>query len=352
MRKWIIATLTIALTAATAATAFAGVGETGQSKPFIDVLKTNWAHSSIETITDKGIIKGYPDGTFKPDAKLTYGEFIKMATIIHAGEDVGNAASKDNSGNALNWAANYYNKALNLKYFRISQITSSQLNHDITRRDMALIISAILGDVKINNYDEIQSGITDVDFKTIYEYDITKAYALGIITGYPDGTFKPENTLTRAESAVVIERLIDESKRQPTEGNEEEIQAKTYNTSDLLDMSKLTPDRVVSDVAKFTEEYKFYTDASELNVKMHYQFDGEIGAFNHELRGLIYLVKDGVIIDHCQTLPRYDEDGNYLYFQGSIFHSDITKADYIISVPTASASKDKLVQVVVNPFKR
>ena len=203
---------------------------------------------------------------------------------------------------------------------------------------MALIISAILGDVKINNYDEIQSGIADVDFKTIYEYDITKAYALGIITGYPDGTFKPENTLTRAESAVVIERLIDESKRQPMEGNEEEIQAKTYNTSD---------------VAKFTEEYELYKDASKWNMKMHYEFDGEIGAFDHELYGLIYLVKDGTIIELCKTTPRYDADGNYLYFQGSMFHSDITKVDYIMCVPSDSkAAKDRIIQVVVNPFKR
>ena len=67
--------------------------------------------------------------------------------------------------------------------------------------------------IDIKNYDEIQKGITDVTYQTEHEYDITKAYATGILTGYTDNTFKPDETLSRAESATVIYRLVDESKR-------------------------------------------------------------------------------------------------------------------------------------------
>ena len=62
-------------------------------------------------------------------------------------------------------------------------IDKSQLDDKIPRGDMTLIISSILGDVKIDRYDEIQKGIIDITYQTKYEYDITKSYSTGILTG-------------------------------------------------------------------------------------------------------------------------------------------------------------------------
>ena len=61
-------------------------------------------------MSDKVIIKGYPDGSFRPDNTVTYGEFIKMALIAGTGRDEGNSTPG-------HWASNYYNKALELNYF-------------------------------------------------------------------------------------------------------------------------------------------------------------------------------------------------------------------------------------------
>ena len=173
---------------------------------YSDVKSSHWAYDSVNAMSDKMIVKGYPDGTFKPSTTVTYGEFIKMALIAATGEDAGNSATG-------NWAAGYYEKALEIGYFTEYDIEKADLNKKITRAHMALIISAILGDATIDNYDEIQKGITDITAQTEYEYDITKSYTKGILTGYTDDTFRPEKTLTRAESATVIYRLVDESKR-------------------------------------------------------------------------------------------------------------------------------------------
>ena len=182
---------------------------------FTDISSSNWAYEAVNAMSDKTIVKGYPDGTFKPTNTVTYGEFIKMALIAATGEDIGNATSG-------NWATSYYDKALALGYFTKDDIAKENLNSKITRAHMALIISSILGDVKIDNYDEIQKGIKDISAQSEYEYDITKSYAIGILTGYTDNTFRPERTLTRAESATVIYRLVDESKRiTPTIGGVE-----------------------------------------------------------------------------------------------------------------------------------
>ena len=342
MKKTIALMISLILILSTAATVY-GTGYT-------DIKIDNWAYDAVNTMSSKEIVKGYPDGSFKPNNTVTYGEFIKMALIAATGEDVGNA----NSGN---WSENYYNKALELKYFTGYDIDKSQLGDKITRAHMALIISSILGDVKIDNYDEIQKGITDITYQTEYEYAITKAYAYGILTGYTDDTFRPDKTLSRAESATVIYRLVDESKRVYPASKENAVTDSAvtvpiYKTNGLLDMSKLTQDKIVTKNANFTDTYEFYTDASVWDIKMFRSFNGESCAFDTTLKGFIYLVKDGVIVDYCQTGPMYDDEGiNYLGYQRSRAEYDITKADYIMSVPTQAADDSQLIKMVVNPFK-
>ncbi|MDD4516339.1 S-layer homology domain-containing protein [Massilibacteroides sp.] len=45
-----------------------------EKKEFIDVPETHWAYSAIQEFVSKGIIKGYSDDTFKPDAPITRAE--------------------------------------------------------------------------------------------------------------------------------------------------------------------------------------------------------------------------------------------------------------------------------------
>lgn len=320
---------------------------------YTDIKSNHWAYEAVKAVSDQAIIKGYPDKSFKPNHTVTYGEFIKMALIAGSGEDAGNAASG-------HWAANYYYKALDLEYFSSWDIDKSQLGSPIPRGDMALIISSVLGDYDIDNYDEIQNGIQDVTYQTRHEYDIIKSYAAGVLTGYTDSTFRPDKTLSRAESAAVIHRLVDASKRilpvvvveAATAGAITSGSAVTYPTSGLLDMSKLTPEKTVAVSVHFTDRYELYTDASEWDMKLYRAWDGSLGAFDHTMKGFIYLIKKGEIIEYCATTPMFNLNNEYLGFQRSAFHCDISTIDYIICVPSNAKSEgeDRII-AVVNPFK-
>lgn len=340
MRKIFILALTCLLILAEAAAVY--------GSEYIDIKPNHWASEAVDAMSERGIIKGYPDGSFLPDRTVTYGEFIKMALITATGEDVGNAAGG-------NWASDYYNKALELGYFTEYDIEKAGLNNGIPRAHMALIISSILGEMKIDQYDEIQEGITDITYKTGYEYDITKAYAAGILTGYTDHTFRPDQTLSRAESAVVIHRLADESKRRIPGTDTEETaisEVKTYPTSELLDLSKLTPDKTRAVSVHFTDEYELYPDASVWDMKLYKSWDGDGCAFDHTLRGHIYLILNGEVVEYCNTTPKFDSEGNYLNYQRSISHYDVSKADYIIAVPTDAETDNRIIKAVVNPFRQ
>ena len=330
MRKIILSALIMIIVLGTATIVY------GLSQ-YTDITETNWAYDAVTAMADKEVIKGYPDGSFKPKNTITYGEFIKMSLVAATGEDVKNA-SKPN-----HWSLNYYNKALELKYFNIYDIDKSQLNNLITRGDMALIISAILGDVKIDKYDEIQQGIKDVTYQTEYEYDITKAYATGILTGYTDNTFRPENTLSRAESATVIYRLVDESKRE-LPGVIKEVKGETGNVEDVVKNSDsfVNPGNgtINEDLAAATT-YEIVTDASKYGMSLHenrgttwIQIDNTTGL--HQM----FLMRNGNIVETMQLIP--DTDGSRV----AIYDSNIAQIDYIVSVNTI----EHTMILIMNPF--
>lgn len=206
MKKVLLAVLIVIVSATTS---FA-------SDSFNDVESTAWYYSNVTQITDKGLIEGYPDGSFRPYNTLTYGEFIKMMIIAVSGEDVGNYKNGY-------WAISYYKKGLELglygknpfDFYGFDEDDVSleyMLSRNIYRCHVANIISNYLGDIEVKNYDKLLYNFFDVS-DSKYAKDIVKSYAAGIMTGYDDWTFKPYQTLTRKEAATILLRVIDPSKR-------------------------------------------------------------------------------------------------------------------------------------------
>lgn len=267
---------------------------------YADVKQGHWAYEAVSAMSDRSIIRGYPNGSFLPDNTITYGEFIKMALIAGTGEDVGNAASG-------HWASNYYDKALELKYFNSRDINKAYLGSRIPRGDMALIISSILGDTEMKNYDELQKGLTDVNYQTKHEYDITKSYAAGILTGYTDHTFRPDQTLSRAESATVIHRLVDGSKRKlPDVGGKDE---KTGTKTEIKSISGGKTWLVTSYDVKLG-----YGGIERIEVDS--KSGGDILVYSTVCYEVIRLYLDNVMMSGAMFttgLEYYMKDGYYVY---------------------------------------
>ncbi len=181
---------------------------------FSDVTAGKWFYESITQMTESGIFKGYPDGTFKPDNTVTYGEFIKMFVVAVTGEDLGNSDTG-------HWAENYYEKGIELGLYTEHDIPMDVLKEGMPRKYMAILIANYFADVQVENYDLIKNSILDLHKGKPYQHEIIKAYGLGILTGYPDGDFKPDSSLTRAESATVISRMLNPEERVLPEFKEE-----------------------------------------------------------------------------------------------------------------------------------
>lgn len=170
---------------------------------FYDLGYDHWAYEEIMTMTEAGIVEGYPDGTFRPDSLVTYGEFIKMACQVAGIKGYYPMSKSDH------WAKPYYYTGLNAGYFTEYDIDIKVMDRSIPRGYMALVVSSMLEDYDLKDYNNVLDKIEDINSRTPYEHHIVRAYSSGILAGYPDNTFRPEQPLTRAEALSVIYRLSE-----------------------------------------------------------------------------------------------------------------------------------------------
>ena len=112
---------------------------------YSDVAATSWYNTAVSTLSSMGIITGYPDGTFRPNAAITRAEFAAIAARF---DNDGDKTAAKFSDIANHWAKD----------------------------------------------------------------EISIAYNNGWINGYPDGTFGPQRDITRAETMTLVNRVLN---RQP-----------------------------------------------------------------------------------------------------------------------------------------
>ena len=167
----------------------------------IDENTLSWAGEAISALSDKGIINGYGDGTFRPDGNVTRAEFAKMLTLSFDLNGIDGSFSDING----HWAENYINSAASVMYN-----LEKRFMPDIaaTRADIAYAAANAL---KLVSSDASMAG-TFTDFNLIEEdmkASVLAAIENGIIIGYEDSTVRPQNPVTRAEAAVIIYRALN-----------------------------------------------------------------------------------------------------------------------------------------------
>ena len=181
-------------------------------------ISNHWAKDYIAEMVDQGIISGYPDGTFKPEGKITRAEF---ASLLVRGFQLPIGGSKVFSDTANHWAKDFIAAAYSQGI--ISGYSEYEFGPDdpITREQMAVMI------VKAARPDADVEGKTFADNNSIADWArqaVIIATGNNIISGYPDNTFRPKSNTTRAEAAVVLSKALhlkasDKEKLTPVEEN-------------------------------------------------------------------------------------------------------------------------------------
>lgn len=295
--------------------------------PFLDVKPDHWANASIAIMKKDGIVNGYLDNKFYPNKAVSYGEFIKMVTTVLNKEDIGK--SKRNY-----WATSYYNEALRLNVFTRYAIPEVKLNWQIPRDDMALIIYGATKKMGIQpkEFVNMEDYINDWKFSDINNesssfFQILSVEKLGILKGYPDGTFKPKATLTRAEATTALYELRKMEKRSNISNLV--LNLERYRKEDWIDTENL--------------QYELISK-SEAGLNIRVPFNGNLASFDHNMKGFIYLVIEDKIVEYSRSIPADN-------FITSGSHFDLDMIDYILCIPY-KFSNQKIITLVKDPFKR
>ena len=172
-----------------------------ETHPVITVVDKKGDKKEVVNSHDKYIF-GYPDDTIRPDGDMTRAEAISVVARLQK-LDLSDKSSKIyKDAKADMWYNGAINAAYREGYLLEKEGENIRPNDKITRAELAELISHI--DKKNNSLAPFE----DVKGHK-FEAAINQAYGNERIKGYPDGTFKPDNTITRAEVATMLNKLYD-----------------------------------------------------------------------------------------------------------------------------------------------
>ena len=165
---------------------------------FADVPATHWAFSAIEFLASAGIVNGRTDGNFHPNDSITRGEFAKIICLAAGLTPVtgGSASFSDTSGH---WAAGYIEAAKTAGLISGYPDGTFRPNNLITRAEIAKLVVLGAGFAT----DTSGAGFSDIATNWAKDFILTAANN-GVVNGYSDGTFRPNNHATRAEASVMV----------------------------------------------------------------------------------------------------------------------------------------------------
>ena len=162
--------------------------EEQQAIVFPDVTAEHWSYDDVMYLYRNGIIGGFPDGTFRPDEKVTTGQALKMIILAAGYAEPETVAS--------HWARGYLNFALDAGILERGEITDLDVN--MSRLLTAKVAARALGVTRSDS----QQKFTDTNDDSVHA--LTE---IGVIGGYPDGTYRPNGSLTRAELSAIVSRI-------------------------------------------------------------------------------------------------------------------------------------------------
>ncbi len=184
---------------------------------FKDLPNHHWAKEIIEFMVAKGIFKGYPDGTGRPDKVVNRAEFTALLTRTLGLKEIAGSTTTFPDVKPNDW---YYQTVVTACYYGLVKgyigETQQIFNPDkpVTREEITVFLERALTlkeyATKVKNIPGSETSTYFADQPQISAW-AKKAVALGVnqglVQGYPDKNFKPKGKATRAECAAILKRL-------------------------------------------------------------------------------------------------------------------------------------------------
>ena len=173
-------------------------------RAFRDVPASYWAAGAIDQLAAAEVAAGYPDGTFRPDLPVTRAEFVKMLDLAAGiGPGRGGGAFADVPPGA--WFGPWVSAAVAAGVARGEAPGLFVPDGAVTRQEMAVLVARALGLPPAGAAPGFGDAARIAPWA---EPEVAAAAAAGYLAGFPDGTFRPEASATRAQAAAVLALVL------------------------------------------------------------------------------------------------------------------------------------------------
>ncbi len=187
-----------------------------------DVSPGSWFYEPVSEMVASGVITGYEDGSFRPDQTVTAVELVTMVARI-----IG-APSGESGGF---WGGLQMDHAYRSGWISEEDVPRGEYSAPVSRELACKLLSSAVGVgypagtiLPFSDAGSIAPG---------YVGGVMALYSHGIITGFEDGAFHPQSTLTRAQAAALLYRAVNlDQDGAPGAG---EIYAAGYTAGQILD---------------------------------------------------------------------------------------------------------------------
>ena len=180
--------------------------ESAGTARFVDMESAAWAAMAVESLADRGIVHGYDDSAFRPQANITRAEFVKLLVTAFAPNSADASSSFDDVKEG-DWYYQYVSQSVALGFVMGYENNVFAPDSNISREDMAVMIARVAKNHGFAAKDA--AGFADSAFIADYAADsVALLQSLGLVKG-ADNMFYPEKSATRAESAYMIYNLLN-----------------------------------------------------------------------------------------------------------------------------------------------
>lgn len=169
------------------------------SASFRDVAPGSWYEGAVTRLAQAGALAGYPDGTFRPDQPISAAEFVTVTARL--------SDLPESQGQTGHWAAGHMQATLQAGWYDWDELPpdGEQFDRPIPRQlAVKILMRALLPHAR---GDYITESAKIRDFAALdgrYYEPVLAAYASGVVRGDPDGSFRPLDSLSRAEACTLF----------------------------------------------------------------------------------------------------------------------------------------------------
>lgn len=168
----------------------------------------HWAKEEILDLMKKTIIEGYEDHTIRPDRTLSKAEFVTLL-VKSLGLDPAKAPVSGYADLGEHWsgpmvAAAQQSGLLDKKPVELNFAPDTP----ISRMEMVELVNRILHMYGLSFKADALSFSDTASLTETNKASLQAVVNAGIVGGYPDGSFRPKGSLTRAEAFKVVSRVI------------------------------------------------------------------------------------------------------------------------------------------------